>query len=65
MSGFRFGHLFVRFLSMKTIVTFVLGFSLAVAGDSTTTKTTKNKNVGRKHDPVTAKTKKTDTTATK
>jgi hypothetical protein len=50
---------------MKTIVTFVLGFSLAIAGDSTTTKTTKSKNVGRKHDPIQAKTKKTDTTATK
>ncbi len=65
MSGFRLGRPFVRFLSMKTIVTFVLGFSLAIAGDSTTTKTTKSKNVGRKHDPIQAKTKKTDTTATK
>jgi hypothetical protein len=50
---------------MKTLMTFALGFSLAVAGDSTTTKTTKDKKVGRRHDPIQAKTKKTDTTATK
>jgi hypothetical protein len=50
---------------MKTLMTFVLGFALAVAGDNATTKTTKDKKVGRKHDPIQAKTKKTETTATK